>query len=62
MSADTDKLHASFERIMSVYSTLTAGFTDGERDKLFAANAARIYRLASARHEHEPFDGRFSPP
>jgi len=41
----TDKLHADFERILSAYLELTSGFSKGERDLLFAANAARIYRM-----------------
>lgn len=41
----TDKLQADFGRILSAYAELSAGFTEVERDRLFAANAARIYRI-----------------
>jgi len=41
----TDKLHADFERILSAYLELTSAFSQYERDLLFAANAARIYRM-----------------
>jgi len=41
----TDKLHADFGSILSAYMEITSGFSDDERDQLFASNAARIYRM-----------------
>lgn len=41
----TDKLYAGFDRILGAFSRITANFTSGERDALFAANTQRIYRL-----------------
>jgi len=41
----TDKLRADFNRILLAYAEITSDFSDGERDQLFAANAARIYRM-----------------
>jgi predicted TIM-barrel fold metal-dependent hydrolase len=41
----TDRLFASFDRVMEVFADATADFSDGERRALFARNANRIYRL-----------------
>ncbi len=40
-----DGMHGSFDDLYTSYSEITDGLDDGARDKLFAANAARIYRL-----------------
>ena len=40
-----DGMHGSFDELYTSYSVITAGLSDGDRDKLFAANAERIYRL-----------------
>lgn len=39
-----DGLHGTFDELYSTYSEVTAGLDDDSRDKLFAANAERIYR------------------
>lgn len=39
-----DGMHGSFDQLYSTYSTITAGVDAEARDKLFAANAERIYR------------------
>jgi len=41
----TDKLHAQFGRILSAYVQIVADFSADEIEQLFAANAARIYRM-----------------
>lgn len=41
-----DGAHASFDELYSVYAALTAGLDDDDRDALFAANAARVYRIS----------------
>jgi predicted TIM-barrel fold metal-dependent hydrolase len=40
-----DGLHGSFDELYTAYSAITAGLDADARDKLFAANAQRIYRL-----------------
>lgn len=40
-----DGMHGSFDELFSAYSTITAGLDVEDRDKLFAANAERVYRL-----------------
>ncbi|MEB4208050.1 amidohydrolase family protein [Mycobacterium sp. 94-17] len=40
-----DGLHGSFDDLYASYSCVTAGLDDLDHDKLFAANAERIYRL-----------------
>ncbi|EHB45719.1 amidohydrolase 2 [Mycolicibacterium rhodesiae JS60] len=39
-----DGLHGSFDDLYTAYSTITAGLSADDRDKLFAANAERVYR------------------
>lgn len=39
-----DGMHGSLDELWSTYAELAAGFDDDARDKLFAANAERIYR------------------
>jgi predicted TIM-barrel fold metal-dependent hydrolase len=39
-----DGLHGTFDELYSVFDELTTGLDDASRDKLFAANAERIYR------------------
>ena len=39
-----DGLHGSLDELWSAYSGVTAALDDADRDKLFAANAERIYR------------------
>jgi L-fuconolactonase len=39
-----DGMHGSFDELFTSYSAVTAGLDDEARDKLFAANAERIYR------------------
>ena len=41
----TDRLYASLDRILSAYMALSRDLSEDERDKLFAANAARLYRI-----------------
>jgi predicted TIM-barrel fold metal-dependent hydrolase len=37
-------MHGTLDELFTAYSALTAGLDDLARDKLFAANAERIYR------------------
>lgn len=39
-----DGMHGSFDELYTTYSAITAGLDADARDKLFAANAERIYR------------------
>lgn len=39
-----DGMHGSFDTLYSAYSAVTAGLDDDARDRLFAANAERVYR------------------
>lgn len=39
-----DGMHGSLDELYTSYSSITAGLDDDARDKLFAANAERIYR------------------
>jgi L-fuconolactonase len=39
-----DGMHGSLDELWSSYSAVTAGLSADDRDKLFAANAERIYR------------------
>ncbi|MDT5111278.1 MAG: L-fuconolactonase [Mycobacterium sp.] len=39
-----DGMHGTFDELFTSYSAVTAGLDDEARDKLFAANAERIYR------------------
>ena len=41
----TDKLFADFDRCLGALDSIARDFSEGERRKLFAANAARVYRL-----------------
>jgi predicted TIM-barrel fold metal-dependent hydrolase len=40
-----DGLHGTFDELYATYATVTSGLDDGSRDKLFAANAERVYRI-----------------
>ena len=39
-----DGMHGTFDELYTTYSSVTAGLDDESRDRLFAANASRIYR------------------
>ncbi|MEO7428409.1 MAG: amidohydrolase family protein [Acidimicrobiales bacterium] len=39
-----DGMHGTFDELYSTFDTVTAGLDEESRDKLFAANAERIYR------------------
>lgn len=39
-----DSMHGTFDELYGAYSAVTAGLDAGSRDKLFAANAERVYR------------------
>ncbi len=39
-----DGMHGTFEELYSVYAAVTDGLDEESRDKLFAANAERVYR------------------
>jgi len=39
-----DGLHGTFDELYTTFAAVTAGFDDASRDKLFAANAERVYR------------------
>jgi len=40
-----DGLHGTFDELLRAYATIVAGLDDEARDRLFAGNAARVYRL-----------------
>lgn len=40
-----EKVHGGFGAFYTAYDAITAGFSDDEREALFAGNARRIYRL-----------------
>jgi predicted TIM-barrel fold metal-dependent hydrolase len=40
-----DGMHGTLDELWSVYAELTQGVDDEARDKLFAANAERVYRI-----------------
>jgi L-fuconolactonase len=40
-----DGMHGTFDELFSAYDEMTSGLDDDTRDRLFAANATRIYRL-----------------
>jgi L-fuconolactonase len=39
-----DGMHGTFDELYTAYETITAGFDEPTRDKLFAGNAERVYR------------------
>jgi predicted TIM-barrel fold metal-dependent hydrolase len=39
-----DSMHGTFDELYSTFSEVTGGFDAGSREKLFAANAERVYR------------------
>ena len=39
-----DGLHGTFDELYTTFAAVTAGLDDASRDKLFAANAERVYR------------------
>lgn len=39
-----DGLHGTLDQLWTSYALITAGLDDDGRDKLFAANAERVYR------------------
>jgi L-fuconolactonase len=41
-----DGMHGTLDELFTTFTTLTADLDDAARDKLFAANAERVYRLA----------------
>jgi predicted TIM-barrel fold metal-dependent hydrolase len=41
----TDKLFGSFERQFGAYRTIVSGFSASERNRMFATNAERVYRI-----------------
>jgi predicted TIM-barrel fold metal-dependent hydrolase len=40
-----ERVHGSFGAFYAAYDAITAGFSDEEREALFAGNARRVYRL-----------------
>jgi predicted TIM-barrel fold metal-dependent hydrolase len=40
-----DSLFSDYSAVWTAYDTITAGFSEGERDALFHGNAARLYRI-----------------
>jgi predicted TIM-barrel fold metal-dependent hydrolase len=40
-----DGMHGTFDELFTAYSEVTAGLDNEARDKLFAANAERVYRI-----------------
>lgn len=43
-----DAMYGTFDELYSTFSTVTAGLDSQSRDKLFAGNAERVYRLGRA--------------
>ena len=39
-----DGMHGTFDELYTAFAAVTAGLDDDARDKLFAANAERVYR------------------
>ena len=42
-----DGMHGTLDELYSTFAELTAGLDDSSRDKLFASNAERVYRVAT---------------
>ena len=40
-----ERVHGTFDAFFSAFDAITAGFSETERDRLFAANAEAIYRI-----------------
>jgi predicted TIM-barrel fold metal-dependent hydrolase len=40
-----DKLYSSFETLLDAFDTITSGFSESERDRLFAGTAQKFYRI-----------------
>jgi predicted TIM-barrel fold metal-dependent hydrolase len=40
-----DAVYGTFDELYTTFSELTAGLDEASRDKLFAGNAERVYRL-----------------
>jgi predicted TIM-barrel fold metal-dependent hydrolase len=40
-----DGMHGTLDELFTTFTELTAGVEDEDRDKLFAANAERVYRI-----------------
>ena len=40
-----DSCHGSFDDLFSTYDTLTSHLAPEDREKIFAANAERVYRI-----------------
>jgi L-fuconolactonase len=40
-----DAMYGTFDQLYTVFDTVTAGLDDASREKLFAGNAERVYRL-----------------
>ena len=40
-----DGLWSDYKAVVDAYRTIASGFTDAEKDALFAGNAERIYRI-----------------
>jgi predicted TIM-barrel fold metal-dependent hydrolase len=41
-----DALHSDYERLWGAYAEIVAGTAQTDRDRLFAENAIRYYRLS----------------
>ena len=39
-----DGMHGTFDELYTAFAAITAGLDDADVDKLFAANAERVYR------------------
>jgi predicted TIM-barrel fold metal-dependent hydrolase len=40
-----DKLYSSFETLLDAFDTITSGFSESERDRLFVGTAEKFYRI-----------------
>jgi predicted TIM-barrel fold metal-dependent hydrolase len=48
-----DGMAGPYTALWEAYSTLTEGFSDDERRRLFSGNAQRIYRLYGQEPKHQ---------
>jgi len=53
----TDKLFSSMDAIWQAFLSITADFSQDERDKLFAGNANQTLSAANLEKGSEPFSG-----
>lgn len=42
-----DRMHSWYREVWAAFDALTEGFSADERERMFAANAARLYRITT---------------